>query len=53
MSGKSPEEVEKETFETGDPGNAAEKLTGKKVQMTLFSEELTFDVVIRDLTEIE
>ncbi|MBE6520304.1 MAG: ATP-dependent DNA ligase [Thermoplasmata archaeon] len=37
----------------GDPGEVAEQLIGKKKQMTLFSEDLTLERVVKGLTAIE
>ncbi len=49
-----PEDVaEKMVVETGDPGQVAEALISRKKQMALFSEDLTVDRVVRQLTEIE
>ena len=52
-SGKPDAEVEELWLKTGDPGQVAEKLIAGKKQMTLFSEPLTLDRVIKSLTLIE
>lgn len=53
VSGRSQKEVDDLVLKTGDPGEAAEALVGKKRQMTLFSEPLTLDSVVDGLSEIE
>lgn len=53
VSGRSQKEVDDLVLKTGDPGEAAEVLVGKKRQMTLFSEPLTLDSVVDGLSEIE
>lgn len=53
VSGRPLPEVEAIWRKVGDPGEVAESLIGGKKQMTLFSEPLTFDAVIDDLTAIE
>ena len=52
-SGKPDAVVEELWLKTGDPGQVAEQLITKKKQMTLFSEPLTLDRVIKSLTLIE
>ncbi len=52
-SGKPDAVVEDLWLKTGDPGQVAEQLITKKKQMTLFSEPLTLDRVIKSLTLIE
>ena len=52
-SGTPEEKVEELWLKEGDPGFAAEMLIGKKKQMTLFSEPLTFARVVKGLTQIE
>lgn len=52
-SGTSVADIEKMWIETGDPGLVAEKLIGKKKQMTLFSEPLTLERVLNNLKLIE
>ncbi|MBR4225884.1 MAG: ATP-dependent DNA ligase [Candidatus Methanomethylophilaceae archaeon] len=51
--GMQESKVEELWIKTGDPGEVAEKLIGKKKQMTLFSEDLTLDRVVKGLTAIE
>lgn len=53
VSGRSQKEVDDLWIKTGDPGEVAERLIGKKKQMTLFSEPLTFASVVEGLTAIE
>ena len=52
-SGTSEADTEKLWIETGDPGKVAETLISKKKQMTLFSEELTVERVVKGLTAIQ
>ncbi|MBR6204891.1 MAG: ATP-dependent DNA ligase [Candidatus Methanomethylophilaceae archaeon] len=52
-AGMPESKVEELWVKTGDPGEVAESLIGKKKQMTLFSEDLTFDRVVKGLTAIE
>ena len=52
-SGKQDSVVEELWIKTGDIGQVAEQLITKKKQMTLFSEPLTLDRVIKSLTLIE
>lgn len=52
-SGTSEKEVEKLWIKEGDPGTVAEMLIAGKKQMTLFSESLSLDKVIKNLTSIE
>ena len=52
-SGTPDAKVEELWLKEGDPGTVAEMLIGKKKQMTLFSEPLTFDRVVKGLTQIE
>ncbi len=52
-SGTSEDRTERLWIETGDPGKVAETLISKKKQMTLFSEDLTVDRVVRGLTAIQ
>lgn len=52
-SGASQERAEELMVETGDPGVVAERLLSRKKQMTLFSEDLTVDRVIKGLTAIQ
>ena len=52
-SGKPDSTVEELWLKTGDPGQVAEQLITKKKQMTLFSEPLTLERVIKSLTLIE
>ena len=53
ISGTSEKEVERMWIKEGDPGTVAERLTKGKGQMTLFSEPLTLERVIKNLTLIE
>ena len=54
MTSGTPEaKVERMAVEAGDPGKVAEELIAKKKQMTLFSEDLTVDRVMRGLTAIQ
>lgn len=52
-SGTKDSKVEEMWVKEGDPGAVAEKLIGTKKQMTLFSEPLTLDRVMKGLTLIE
>lgn len=52
-SGTKDSKVEEMWVKEGDPGAVAEKLIGRKKQMTLFSEPLTLDRVVKGLTLIE
>ncbi len=52
-SGMSEKETEALWIKTGDLGQVAEELIGRKKQMALFSEELTVDRVVKGLTTIE
>ena len=52
-SGTSEADTERLWIETGDPGKVAETLISKKKQMTLFSEELTVERVVKGLTAIQ
>lgn len=52
-SGTKDRKVEEMWVKEGDPGAVAEKLIGTKKQMTLFSEPLTLDRVVKGLTLIE
>ena len=52
-SGTPDSKVEELWLKEGDPGTVAEMLIGKKKQMTLFSEPLTFARVIKGLSQIE
>ena len=52
-SGAPEAEVEKLWIQIGDPGEVAERLISKKKQMTLFSEDLTVERVVKGLTAIE
>ena len=52
-SGTKDSKVEEMWVKEGDPGAVAEKLIGTKKQMTLFSEPLTLDKVVKGLTLIE
>ena len=52
-SGTPDAKVEELWLKEGDPGTVAEMLIGKKKQMTLFSEPLTFARVIKGLSQIE
>ncbi len=52
-AGMPENKVEDLWIKTGDPGEVAEQLIGKKKQMTLFSEDLTLDRVVKGLTAIE
>lgn len=52
-SGTKDSKVEEMWMKEGDPGAVAEKLIGTKKQMTLFSEPLTLDRVVKGLTLIE
>ncbi len=52
-SGTKDDKVEEMWLSEGDPGAVAEKLIGKKKQMTLFSEPLTLERVVKGLTSIE
>lgn len=52
-SGTKDSKVEEMWVKKGDPGAVAEKLIGTKKQMTLFSEPLTLDRVVKGLTLIE
>ena len=52
-SGTPEDKVEGMAVKTGDPGQVAETLITKKKQMTLFSEDLTVDRVVKGLTAIE
>lgn len=52
-SGTKDCKVEEMWVKEGDPGAVAEKLIGTKKQMTLFSEPLTLDRVVKGLTLIE
>ena len=54
MTSGTPEaKVEELAVKTGDPGQVAESLISRKKQMTLFSEDLTVDRVVKGLTAIE
>ena len=53
VSGMEQKKVDELAIKTGDPGAVAESLIGKKKQMTLFSEPLTLESVIKGLSEIE
>jgi DNA ligase-1 len=53
VSGTSEKDVEKLWIKEGDPGVVAEILIGVKGQMTLFSEPLTLDRVVKNLAAIE
>ena len=52
-SGTPDSKVEEMCLKEGDTGTVAEMLIGKKKQMTLFSEPLTFARVIKGLSQIE
>lgn len=52
-SGSSVERADELMVETGDPGIVAERLLSRKKQMTLFSEDLTVDRVVKGLTAIQ
>ena len=52
-SGTKDSKVEEMWVKEGDPGAVAEKVIGTKKQMTLFSEPLTLDRVVKGLTLIE
>ena len=52
-SGSTDAKVEELWLKEGDPGAVAEMLIGKKKQMTLFSEPLTFARVVKGLSQIE
>ena len=52
-SGTPEAKVEEMWLKEGDTGTVAETLIGKKKQMTLFSEPLTFKRVVKGLTQIE
>ena len=52
-SGTKDNKVEEMWVKEGDPGAVAEKLIGSKKQMTLFSEPLTLERVVKGLTSIE
>ena len=52
-SGTKDSKVEEMWVKEGDPGAVAEKLIGSKKQMTLFSEPLTLERVVKGLTSIE
>ncbi len=52
-SGTPDSKVEEMWLKEGDTGTVAEMLIGKKKQMTLFSEPLTFARVIKGLSQIE
>ena len=52
-SGTPDAKVEEMWLKEGDTGTVAETLIGKKKQMTLFSEPLTFARVVKGLTQIE
>ncbi|UAL08483.1 MAG: ATP-dependent DNA ligase [Candidatus Methanogranum gryphiswaldense] len=52
-TGTSPEKTEKMWIEQGDSGTVAEGLIGIKKQMTLFSESLTLERVVKNLLAIE
>ena len=52
-SGTPEAKVEEMWLKEGDTGTVAETLIGKKKQMTLFSEPLTFARVVKGLTQIE
>jgi len=52
-SGTPDSKVEKMWLKEGDTGTVAETLIGKKKQMTLFSEPLTFARVVKGLSQIE
>lgn len=52
-SGTAEDKVERLWIETGDPGKVAETLISKKKQMTLFSEDLTVERVVKGLTAIQ
>jgi len=52
-SGTPESKVEEMWLKEGDTGTVAETLIGKKKQMTLFSEPLTFARVVKGLTQIE
>ena len=53
VAGIEQKKVDEMAVKTGDPGAVAEQLIGKKKQMTLFSEPLTLENVLRSLAEIE
>ncbi len=53
VSGMSQKEIDELAVKTGDPGAVAESLVGKKKQMTLFSEPLSLENLVRGLSEIE
>jgi len=52
-SGTPDAKVEEMWLKEGDTGTVAEALIGKKKQMTLFSEPLTFTRVVKGLSQIE
>ena len=52
-SGTPDSKVEEMWLKEGDTGTVAETLIGKKKQMTLFSEPLTFARVVKGLSQIE
>ncbi len=52
-SGNPEEMAERLAIETGDPGQVAEALISKKKQMSLFSEDLTVERVVKGLATIE
>ena len=53
VAGVDQKKVDEMAIATGDPGAVAETLIAKKKQMTLFSEPLTLENVLRSLAEIE
>ncbi len=53
VAGIEQKKVDEMAIKTGDPGAVAESLIGKKKQMTLFSEPLTLENVLRSLAELE
>lgn len=52
-AGMPEQEVTAAVIKEGDPGTAAEKLISKKKQMTLFSNPLTLERVLKSLRDIE
>ncbi|MBR6038229.1 MAG: ATP-dependent DNA ligase [Candidatus Methanomethylophilaceae archaeon] len=52
-AGVQEQRTEELWVETGDPGTVAERLIANKKQMTLFSEDLTLDRVVKGLLAIE
>lgn len=52
-AGMPESDVTEIVIKEGDPGTAAEKLIGKKKQMTLFSNPLTLERVLKSLNDIE